>query len=385
MLYQQKADKGFVLAVALLCLVLYWLPTGFSMQEDGYVRSQGRVMAVDNQYVHQYGVVKTGEQGVQVLLTEEPYQGQQLELTNALMGKLEMDKIYEAGDRVLVVVKGEGGRIGSANVIDYYRMDVEALLFGVFMLFLFWYARWTGVKAVLSFVFTILVLWKVLWPLLLKGWNPLALSLLIVAAIVACVTFLIAGVNRTGMTAFLGTISGAVGACLLSVLFGKLFKVHGAVIPYAETLLHVGYSHIDLTQVFLSGIFLASSGAMMDVAVDISVTMRELVEKKPEITRRELIDSGMKVGRAVVGTMTTTLLLAYSGSFTALMMVFLAQGTPVINILNLTYIAAEVLHTLVGSLGVVLVAPFTALLGGWLLTTAKFCEKAVRPEFVYYK
>lgn len=385
MLYQQKADKGFVLVVVLLCLVLYWLPTGFSMQEDGYVRSQGRVMAVDNQYVHQYGVVKTGEQGVQVLLTEEPYQGQQLELTNALMGKLEMDKIYEVGDRVLVVVKGEGGRIGSANVIDYYRMDVEALLFGVFMLFLFWYARWTGVKAVLSFVFTILVLWKVLWPLLLKGWNPLSLSLLIVAAIVACVTFLIAGVNRTGMTAFLGTISGAVGACLLSVLFGKLFKVHGAVIPYAETLLHVGYSHIDLTQVFLSGIFLASSGAMMDVAVDISVTMRELVEKKPEITRRELIDSGMKVGRAVVGTMTTTLLLAYSGSFTALMMVFLAQGTPVINILNLTYIAAEVLHTLVGGLGVVLVAPFTALLGGWLLTTAKFCEKAVRPEFVYYK
>ena len=385
MLQQQKADKGFVLVVVLLCLVLYWLPTGFSMQEDGYVRSQGRVMAVDNQYVHQYGVVKTGEQGVQVLLTEEPYQGQQLELTNALMGKLEMDKIYEVGDRVLVVVKGEGGRIGSANVIDYYRMDVEALLFGVFMLFLFWYARWTGVKAVLSFVFTILVLWKVLWPLLLKGWNPLSLSLLIVAAIVACVTFLIAGVNRTGMTAFLGTISGAVGACLLSVLFGKLFKVHGAVIPYAETLLHVGYSHIDLTQVFLSGIFLASSGAMMDVAVDISVTMRELVEKKPEITRRELIDSGMKVGRAVVGTMTTTLLLAYSGSFTALMMVFLAQGTPVINILNLTYIAAEVLHTLVGSLGVVLVAPFTALLGGWLLTTAKFCEKAVRPEFVYYK
>lgn len=76
----------------------------------------------------------------------------------------------------------------------------------------------------------------------------------------------------------------------------------------------------------------------------------------------------MNVGRAVVGTMTTTLLLAYSGSFTALMMVFLAQGTPVLNILNLTYIAAEVLHTLVGSLGVVLVAPFTATLAGWLLT-----------------
>jgi uncharacterized membrane protein len=59
--------------------------------------------------------------------------------------------------------------------------------------------------------------------------------------------------------------------------------------------------------------------------------------------------------------------LAYSGSFTALMMVFIAQGTPVVNILNLTYISAEILQTLVGSFGVVLVAPFTAVLSGYLL------------------
>ena len=137
--------------------------------------------------------------------------------------------------------------------------------------------------------------------------------------------------------------------------------------PYAETLLHVGFSHIDLTRVFLAGIFLASSGAMMDVAVDIAVSVAELVKKKPDISRREAIASGFNVGRAVVGTMTTTLLLAYSGSFTALMMVFIAQGTPVANILNLTYISAEILHTLVGSFGVVLVAPFTALLSGYLL------------------
>ena len=106
----------------------------------------------------------------------------------------------------------------------------------------------------------------------------------------------------------------------------------------------------------------------MDVAVDIAVAVTELVDKNPDITRRSVIASGMNVGRAVVGTMTTTLLLAYSGSFTALMMVFMAQGTPVINIVNLTYIAAEILHTLVGSFGVVLVAPFTAWLAGWLLT-----------------
>jgi uncharacterized membrane protein len=365
---QPKADKLFVLIIALLCVILYFLPTGFPDQEDGYVRSRAKVVAVDNADVHQRGVVNTGSQGVTLEIADGPFQGKRVECSNSLLGKLEMDKVFQVGDSALVVVKGEQGQIIAANLIDHYRIDVEAVLFVLFVLALFWYARWTGVKAVLSFVFTILILAKVMWPLFLKGWDPVIVSLLVVCAIVGCVIFLVTGLSRTGLAAFLGTLSGAVAACILALLFGSLFRVHGAVVPYAETLLHVGFSYIDLTKVFLAGIFLASSGAMMDVAVDIAVSVAELVAKNPDISRREAVASGMNVGRAVVGTMTTTLLLAYSGSFTALMMVFMAQGTPVINILNLTYIAAEILHTLVGSFGVVLVAPFTAILAGWLLT-----------------
>lgn len=367
MLHRLKADKIFVLVITLLCIILYFIPTGFPAQGDDYERSRGKVMAVDNQNVHQRGVVKTGIQSVSVEIMDGVYKGQKVESSNTLLGKLEMDKIFQAGDIALVVLKGDQDQIQEANIIDHYRLDIEGLLFALFALVLFWYAKWTGVKALLSFVFTILVLWKVLWPLLLKGWDPIIISQLIVCAIVGCVTFLIAGCNRKGLVAFLGTISGMIAACLLGIIFGGLLKIHGAVVPFSETLLHVGFSNLDLTKVFLAGIFLASSGAMMDVAMDIAVSVAEIVEKKPSISRKEAITSGMTVGRAVVGTMTTTLLLAYSGSFTALMMVFIAQGTSAVNILNLTYIAAEILHTIVGSFGVVLVAPFTALLAGWLL------------------
>ena len=76
----------------------------------------------------------------------------------------------------------------------------------------------------------------------------------------------------------------------------------------------------------------------------------------------------MNVGRAAMGTMTTTLLLAYSGGCVALLMVFMAQGTPVNHILNYKYVAAEVLDTIAGSFGLVTVAPFTALVAGLILT-----------------
>jgi uncharacterized membrane protein len=62
-------------------------------------------------------------------------------------------------------------------------------------------------------------------------------------------------------------------------------------------------------------------------------------------------------------------------------MAFMAQGVPLANTFNLVYVAAEVLKTLVGSFGLVTVAPFTALIGSLLLTRSKepeTCERTAR-------
>ena len=83
----------------------------------------------------------------------------------------------------------------------------------------------------------------------------------------------------------------------------------------------------------------------------------------------------MNVGRAAMGTMTTTLLFAYSGGYIALLMVFMAQGTPVDHILNYKYVAAEIIHTVIGSFGLVTVAPFTALCAGLFLA-----RRGVHPQ-----
>ena len=76
----------------------------------------------------------------------------------------------------------------------------------------------------------------------------------------------------------------------------------------------------------------------------------------------------MNIGKAAMGTISTTLLLAYTGSCIAMLMVFMAQGTPLVNILNYKYVAAEIVHTVAGSIGLTAVAPLTAVLGGTVLT-----------------
>jgi uncharacterized membrane protein len=109
----------------------------------------------------------------------------------------------------------------------------------------------------------------------------------------------------------------------------------------------------------------------MDLAMDISAAMHEIIIKKPDIGLLEHIKSGVAVGRSVVGTMTTTLLLAYSGSYIALLMLFMGMGIPVVSMLNKNFVAAEIVNTIVGSFGMVTVAPLTAITGGILFRLGK--------------
>ncbi len=70
------------------------------------------------------------------------------------------------------------------------------------------------------------------------------------------------------------------------------------------------------------------------------------------------------MGRPVIGTMTTTLLLAYSGGYTFMMMFFVGQGIPLAQVMNMNFVAAEVMNILIGSFGIIAVAPTTALIAG---------------------
>ena len=58
-------------------------------------------------------------------------------------------------------------------------------------------------------------------------------------------------------------------------------------------------------------------------------------------------------------------------------MVFMAQGTPIDHILNYKYVSAEILDTIVGSIGLVTVAPFTALVAGILLTRKNYVKRRI--------
>ena len=372
---QRRYYAPVALCLVLILLILF-LPTGYedAVQYQEADRCAARVLAVDDSAIIDTGLVRSGEQTCTLELLGGRFKGQTATGVNMLNGSLEQDKIFAPGDKAMVVVSYTGDEILSVTMIDHYRINKEVLLAGIFAVFLVLFAGRTGVRAILSFVLTILMLWKVLVPLYLKGVDPILIGLAVTLILTLLIIALVYGFDRRCASAVSGAFLGVLVTCVLGILFTDLFQIHGAVMSYSESLLYSGYQDLNLTKIFMAAIFIGSSGAVMDLAVDITSAVNEVVEKRPDISRWEAVRSGINVGRAAMGTMTTTLLLAYSGGYVALLMVFMAQGTPLYNILNYKYVASEIIHTVVGSFGLVTVAPLTALTSGFLLAGRK--EKA---------
>ena len=360
-----------IIVTAIAIVILLIIPTGFegALIYQGTERVSAEVISTDDSGIIDTGLVRAGEQTCEVRFLQGQFAGQTYATAvNMLTGSLGEDKIFSEGDTAYVVISHRDGEILSVSMIDHYRLPWELVLAGIFIVVLVLFAGQTGVRAVLSFILTILCIWKVLVPLYIKGYSPIVAGIAIVSALSVMIVALVYGFDKRTLASSFGIIVGLGFTAALGAIFTSLMNIHGAVMSYSESLLYSGYQDLNLTQIFMASVFIGSSGAMMDLAVDITSAVQEVVRKKPDITPWEAVKSGMTVGRAAMGTITTTLLLAYSGSCIALLMVFMAQGTPLDCILNYKYVAAEIIHTIAGSFGIVAVAPLTAAASGLLLT-----------------
>ena len=373
MISKSKKNVVFILIFFAIIAALLALPTGFedARQFKDAEKCKVLVEAVDNSSLINTGLIRTGQQVCTVRFLSGKFKMQTAEGWNMLGGSLSQDKLFRPGDKAQAVVHHYDGEIISVNLIDYYRLDGELLLALAFAVFLVVFARGVGLRSVFSFAITILVLWKILVPLFLKGHNPIFVGLAAVAIMTFVILALVYGFDKKLLSSFCGAMSGIVFAMVLSIIYTSSFHIHGAVMANSEVLLYSGFQDLNLTQIFMASVCVGASGSVMDLSVDITSAVSEVVRNCPGISRKEAIKSGLTVARAAMGTMTTTLLLAYSGTCIATLMTFMAQGTPVYNILNNNIVAAEIINTIAGSFGLAMTAPLTAVIAGTVLAKSQ--------------
>ena len=375
-----------LLAAAVVFLVFYGLaqqtpsvPMSTVQQATHYVR--GRVVEVtDNAWQGQqdYEDIPVGKQTVRVELRSGKYRGQVYELPNQL--SYLYGTILKAGDAVTVAVTEEDGEISSMTLQDYDRTVPLALVVLAFLVVTVLVGRRVGAKSLLGLGLTVVCIFSILIPLLLGGWPTLP-TILGMCAYVTVVEFVIlGGVNRKTLCAILGTISGVAFAALFGELACALLRVNGykmySAEPTIEALLQIKQGQdpmhsLQLGDLLVGGIVIAALGAVNDVAMSISSAMNELVAVNPALTRRQLLRSGMNIGRDMVGTMTNTLILALVGS-SLVLMIYLSSLEPSFSqLMSGTFFSVEMVQAIASSIGVILAVPLSALIGAFLFAKHK--------------
>ena len=305
---------------------------------------------------------------VRARVTSGPDRGKTTQLPELILGA--DVPTLEQGDRVVL-----GRSVDPTGRVDYYFADLQrrqplfllALLFAVAVVAI---GRWRGFAALIGLAITWTILVWFMLPALLDGKSPLAVALVGSALIMLFVLYLTHGLHTQTTTALLGTLASLGLTGVLASVFVAAAHITGLASEESVYLQSVG-GRFSVSGVLLAGIIIGALGALNDVTVTQASAVWELHAANPSFRARALYRSAMRIGRDHIASTVDTLVLAYAGASLPLLILFTLGDRPVGDILTGELVAAEIVRTLVGSIGLVASVPLTTALAAAVVTRSR--------------
>ena len=263
---------------------------------------------------------------------------------------------FEVGDRVfLSVVEGAG--------YQYSDRDRTVLLLAVALIFaisVIALGRMRGFAALVGLAISLLIILWFIIPAIIAGEDAVLVAMVGGGAIVLVALYLAHGYNPLTHVAAIGAFSALALTTGLAWLVVSLAHFTGLATEEAFYLLLI--PGFDISGLLLAGIVLGALGALDDVTVTQASAVWEVRSANESLERRELFDSGLRVGRDHVASSVNTLLLAYAGAALPLLILFSLSNQPLLAVASSEVVAVEIVRTLVGSIGLVAAVPITTWL-----------------------
>lgn len=278
------------------------------------------------------------------------------------------DKPLKKGDKVYVYSTFTNGQMSDTQIFYRNNTGYVIMLILAYAIAILLVGRMKGVKALVSLILTVLAVFYIILPQIIGGANPVFITILVCAGITIVTILIIAGFNKKALAAILGTIGGIIIAGIFALLFGNLMALSGVT---EEALYLIGGTEgivsYDFRGILFAGIIIGALGAVMDVSMSIASALQELREENEELSVKKMIKAGMNIGKDVMGTMTNTLILAYTGGSLILIMIFMSNGWQLFEVINQEMMLEEILRAVAGSFGLVATIPFTTLVSSLLM------------------
>lgn len=311
----------------------------------------------------------TTNQILKVQITSGEFKGRELAVINYQTDNPVYNINVKQGNGVIIALEIDetGNKINEAYIADHLREDELYFLLIIFIVVILAIGWRKGAKALCALLLTLVLIWGVLLPGFLRGFNPIFLTAVVALVTTVLTILIVSGRSLKSITAIIGTLSGVAIAGVLAFTVGNAAYLTGFGSEEAAMLLYIPQAaNLDIKGLLFAGIIIGALGASMDVSMSIASAVEEVKRVCPELGIWGLFRSGMNVGRDVMGTMANTLILAYTGSSLQLILIFMAYKESLLKVLNLDMIASEVVRSLSGSIGMIMVIPLTSIVAAVL-------------------
>ena len=370
-----------ILTILVVVLVLHIKLFQFSeIVQHGALQSLvciGRVTKVDT--------TEDVDQIITFRIISGKFRGETVQVNNIWMGRAFGDRVISKKDVLFLEMplrrqaKTTLSDIrDDVRMLEYFRTPFLLYLAGMLGILIIAVAGMKGVRAILTLFVTAFGILYILVPLTLKGFNPIAVALLVAALLTLTTFVLITGFSFKVISGVLGTLGGLVAVGALSVISQKAMLLTGLAQEFGFLELGIALwrtpeSHYwDFKGILAAGMILGAVGAMMDVGMSISSSVYEVKQVNPNISVRQAIRAGLNVGRDIMGTMADTLIFAYLGAYMITMLLprieFPEVGYlyPFLRLANDEVTAVAIIQAIVGTIGLVLTVPIAAVIAGVL-------------------
>ena len=318
-----------------------------------------------------------GDQLMLVKMTSGRYKGETLQVYN-FVGPL-YGAPLKAGDSAVLIVSTYADGSHNATVYEYNRTLALAAVIALFVVATVLVGGKTGAKSLIGLIITLICLFWLLLPMLMKGF-PTLLTVFLICTYVTIVSFtILGGVSKKTVCASLSTVCGIAIALVFALAAQGLARIDGLRLADVEPLLQLRQTGtpIGLRYLLVGGIVISALGAVMDVAMSIASALSEIHLVDPELGPKDLFKSGMNIGRDMVGTMTNTLILAFIGSSFVVVIYLYSIGLQPYQLLSSSYLAIEVISGIASSIGVILSVPITAFISAYIISGKSFNKKNI--------
>ncbi len=278
----------------------------------------------------------------------------------------------EVGDTFLLnrVVSGHDGK-ESYTVSDSYRIPSLIFFSVIFVIVVLAIGGVQGIRGLLSLLGSFFLILYVLIPSILHGYSPILVSIGVSALIIVVGSYITHGFNKTTTSAVLGMIVTVVFTGLMAYWAVHSSHLTGFESDEAVYLNLNTRGTLDIAGILLSGIMIGLLGVLYDVAIGQSISVEELHRIAPHVSRRKIYTRALRMGREHIGALVNTLAIAYVGASLPLLLLFSLSESSLSVVINREIFAAEIIRTLIGSIGLVLAVPITTLLAVLMVVRIK--------------